>query len=566
MTVARGGRLGASVSEAMQRLNQSVDVDRALWREDIEGSKAHVKGLLGANVLTEDEARRLLDGLSRVAAEIEAGKMQWDPSKEDVHMNIEARLTELVGAVGGKLHTARSRNDQVATDLRLWTRNSIDETLSAIDALADVLIDRAEQELDTLMPAYTHLQRAQPSRLSHHLMAWQELLWRDRGRLVDARARVNESPLGSGAVAGTGFSLDRDAVARDLGFDRAMRNSLDATGSRDFLMETAAALAVLGVHLSRIGEEIVLWSTAEFGFLTLSDEFSTSSSMMPQKKNPDVAELVRGKCARLIGSACALLTLEKGLPFGYGRDLQEDKRPIFDAFESALLSLYALAGALEAAHFDGERMRAALGAGHLCATDLADFLVTEGGVPFRDAHHIVGGLVRVAEQQRVDLGQLPPQTLAAAHPRARLAHGRVRPRPDASSRAESVARRTRSRHGIGRHPRSALALGGGQATYRSCAPGPMKSKTRCGSSSVSKAPSCQATRAPTPSAPTPARVQLSHAGNRWDSSRAGARGGGAVRSSCRQNASRPQLAPWQKATSMPSDFPVSFAVAALRAD
>jgi argininosuccinate lyase len=403
------------MNASMTELNTSVHVDRELWQEDIAGSVAHVRGLARAGVVTETEADQLVQGLERVAQEIRDGKMVWDAAREDVHMNVEARLAELVGPVGGKLHTGRSRNDQVATDLRLWTRRRADETIVAIEAFARVLVDRAEREIDVLMPAYTHLQRAQPSRLSHHLMAWQELLFRDRARLLDARARLNESPLGAGAVAGTGFSVDREAVAASLGFERAMKNSIDATASRDFLMEVASALAIIGVHLSRIGEEVVLWSTTEFGFMTLSDAFSTSSSMMPQKKNPDVGELVRGKCARLVGSVTTLYTLEKSLAFGYGRDLQEDKRPIFDAFEAALVSLWALSGAIETATFDAARLRAALEKGHLCATDLADYLV-QRGVPFREAHHVVGGLVAAAEARKVQLGELPRDLLVDAHP------------------------------------------------------------------------------------------------------------------------------------------------------
>ena len=415
MSVARGGRLETALDQAMQELNTSVETDRELWREDIDGSIAHVGGLRGAGVLSDDEAQQLVGGLEQVAREIEQGLMRWDPVREDVHMNIEARVAEIVGEVGGKLHTGRSRNDQVATDLRLWTRRKCDETVAATLGLAEVLLERAEQSLDVLMPAYTHLQRGQPSRLSHHLMAWQELLWRDAGRLIDARARLDECPLGGGAVAGTGFAIDREAVAQSLGFRQAMRNSLDATASRDFLMEVAGALAILAVHLSRVGEEIVLWSSTEFGFLRLSDAYSTSSSMMPQKKNPDVAELVRGKAARAIGSVTSLLVLEKSLPFGYGRDLQEDKQPIFDAFQSALLSLRALTGALAGATFDAARMRAALDHGHLCATDLADYLV-EQGLPFRQAHHLVGALVARAEERGLQLGQLPREELAAAHP------------------------------------------------------------------------------------------------------------------------------------------------------
>ncbi|MBK8997305.1 MAG: argininosuccinate lyase [Myxococcales bacterium] len=399
----------------MEALNTSVDVDSALWREDIQGSIAHARGLGRAGVIGTEEVEALVAGLGQVALEIERGELRWDRAKEDVHMNIEARLTAIVGPVGGKLHTARSRNDQVATDLRLYARRRAEETLEALAELGRAIVARATDEIDTLMPSYTHLQRAQPSRLSHHLMAWQEMLWRDRGRIADALARLDECPLGAGAVAGTGFPLDREATARELGFARATRNSIDATGSRDFLMELSGALAILGVHLSRIGEEIVLWSSQEFGFISLSDQFSTSSSMMPQKKNPDVAELVRGKAALLIGSATALLVLEKSLFFGYGRDLQEDKRPIFDAFDNALVSVRALTGAIASATFRRERMREALGAGHVCATDVADFLVSQG-VPFREAHHIVGAIVKRAEEQGVQIGELSREELSKAHP------------------------------------------------------------------------------------------------------------------------------------------------------
>ncbi len=414
MTVARGGRLPVAVDGAMEQLNASVEVDRELWREDIAGSIAHARGLAQAGVVDEDEAQQLVLGLERISGEIETGSFDWDPAKEDVHMNIEARLIEICGPVGGKLHTGRSRNDQVATDLRLYVRRRCGETITALDALASAILEQAINQIDTLMPAYTHLQRGQPSRLSHHLMAWQEMLWRDRGRLEDAARRLNECPLGAGAVAGTGFPLPRAEVAEALGFSAPTRNSIDATASRDFLMEVASALAILGVHLSRIGEEIVIWSSQEFGFLALSDAFSTSSSMMPQKKNPDVAELVRGKAAKLMGSVTTLLALEKSLPFGYGRDLQEDKRPIFDAFDDAVVSLRALTGAVATATFRAERMQEALNRGHLCATDLADLLV-QRGLPFRQAHHVVGGLVREAEARGVELAALPDEVLAAAH-------------------------------------------------------------------------------------------------------------------------------------------------------
>ncbi|HVR20735.1 MAG TPA: argininosuccinate lyase [Polyangiaceae bacterium] len=415
MTTARGGRLPGNVDAAMERLNTSVDVDSELYREDIRGSIAHAHGLARAGIISHDEAETIVEGLETIRLQIESGEHVWRRELEDVHMNIETRLGELIGPLAGKLHTARSRNDQVATDLRLYCRRRGAELQESLANLASVVVDRAESELDVLMPAYTHLQRAQPSRLSHHLMAWEEILYRDWGRMADALGRANESPLGAGAVAGTGFTLDREGVARELGFERPMRNSIDATGSRDFLMEIASALAILGVHLSRIGEEIVLWSTQEFGFMTLADGFATSSSMMPQKKNPDVAELVRGRAARLVGAVTSLFVLEKGLPFGYDRDLQEDKRPIFDAFSCAHVSLDALSGALATATFHAATMRAALDRGHLCATDLADHLV-QRGMPFREAHHVIGGLVREAEKRGVELSALPNDVLETAHP------------------------------------------------------------------------------------------------------------------------------------------------------
>lgn len=414
MSVSRGGRLPTALDDAMSALNASVNVDRIMWREDIDGSIAHARGLARAGIISAEDAEQLIVGLGLVAEEIKSGQFHWDPVKEDVHMNIEARLTELIGAVGGKLHTGRSRNDQVATDLRLWTRRKAQELKLAVKQLADAILGQADDNLDLLMPAYTHMQRGQPSRVSHHLMAWQEMLWRDLGRIEDATTRLNECPLGAGAVAGSGFPLDREGVASDLGFHAPMRNSLDATASRDFLMEMSSGLAILGVHLSRIGEELVWWSTYEFGFVKLSDAFSTSSSMMPQKKNPDVAELVRGRCARMIGDATSLLVLEKSLSFGYGRDLQEDKVPIFSAFDSALLCTRALAGAIATLSFNGERLGQAMRHGHLCATDVADHLVTLG-VPFREAHHDVGQLVHRAEQLGVQLDELPVDEVCAVN-------------------------------------------------------------------------------------------------------------------------------------------------------
>jgi argininosuccinate lyase len=417
MTTQRtwGGRFKGTLAEAMLRLSASVEVDRALAEDDILGSMAHARALERAKVLTDEELQQLLTGLEVVRDEVRQGKMKWDAALEDVHMNIEARLTEIVGPLGGKLHTGRSRNDQVATDLRLWARRSAEEIADSIDRLCGVLVDRAEENVTALLPGYTHLQRAQPIRLAHHFLAWFEMLRRDRGRLDDARRRMNELPLGAGAIAGTTFDIDRHKVAEELGFDRPMANSMDATASRDFLAELASALAITAVHLSRIGEEIVLWSSQEFGFVELDDAFATGSSMMPQKKNPDVAELVRGKSARVIGDLVSLLTLEKGLPLGYNRDLQEDKAPIFDAVSTVAISLEALSGALLTANFRTDRMRAALGAGYVTATEVADFLAA-GGVPFREAHEITGRLVGEAMARGVPLHEVPIAVMRGFHP------------------------------------------------------------------------------------------------------------------------------------------------------
>jgi argininosuccinate lyase len=417
MTTQRtwGGRFEGSMAEAMLRLSASVDTDRLLAEDDLDGSTAHARALERAGVLTKAELDSILDGLEKVRGEIRSDTFVWDPKHEDVHMNIEARLTALIGPAGGKLHTGRSRNDQVATDLRLYARRAAVALGTKIDDLSRVLLDRAEEHVGTLMPGYTHLQRAQPIRLAHHLLAWLEMLRRDRGRLDDARRRMNELPLGSGAIAGTTFPIDREAMAAELGFDRPTNNSIDATASRDFLTELVFAIAMTGVHLSRIGEELVLWSSQEFGFVELSDAYSTGSSLMPQKKNPDVAELVRGRSARLIGDLVALLALEKGLPLGYNRDLQEDKPSLFDAVETLDVSIVALAGAIATARFRIDRMRAALGAGHVTATEMADYLVTNG-VPFREAHEITGRIVREAIERGVTLAEVPIPVLRGFHP------------------------------------------------------------------------------------------------------------------------------------------------------
>jgi argininosuccinate lyase len=417
MTTQRtwGGRFSGSMADAMLRLSSSVDVDKVLAEDDIRGSLAHARALARAGLLSTDELSRIVGGLEAVLAEVRSGAMNWSAALEDVHMNIESRLIELVGPVGGKLHTGRSRNDQVATDLRLWARARAIDVGAAVDALCAVLLDRAEEHLATLLPGYTHLQRAQPVRLAHHLLAWFEMLRRDRGRLDDARRRMNELPLGAGAIAGTTFAIDRHLVAAELEFDRPMANSMDATASRDFLVELASALAMTAVHLSRIGEDLVLWSSQEFGFVELTDAFATGSSMMPQKKNPDVAELVRGKSARVIGDLVALLSLQKGLPLAYNRDLQEDKTPIFDAVATVLVSLEAMTGALATCTFRVDRMRAALGAGYVTATEVADFLAARG-VPFRDAHEITGRLVREAMTRGLPLHELPVALMQTYHP------------------------------------------------------------------------------------------------------------------------------------------------------
>lgn len=410
-----GGRFSGTLEEAMLRLSASVEVDSALAEDDIRGSMAHARALARAGVLTALELERMLKGLEQVESEVKSGTMTWKNELEDVHMNIEARLIELIGPLGGKLHSGRSRNDQVATDLRLWARRAAADIAAGIDHLCRVLLDRADEHVTALLPGYTHLQRAQPMRLAHHFLAWFEMLRRDRGRLDDAARRMNELPLGAGAIAGTTFDIDRHAVAKDLDFDRPMANSIDATASRDFLTELAAALAITAVHLSRIGEEIVVWSSQEFRFVELSDGFSTGSSMMPQKKNPDVAELVRGKSARVIGDLVALLTLEKGLPLGYNRDLQEDKAPIFDAVATVGIALDALSGALDTATFRIDRMRSALEDGHLTATEVADYLAARG-VPFREAHEITGRLVREAMARGVHLREVPIPVMRGFHP------------------------------------------------------------------------------------------------------------------------------------------------------
>ena len=409
-----GGRFGEGPDERMADFTRSIEVDAALALDDLAGSIAHVRGLGRAGLLTPDEVATLERGLVGLRHDVEAGAIAWDPALEDVHMNLETLLTERVGPVGGKLHTGRSRNDQVATDLRLWTRRAVDRLSAGLLGLERALVDLAEREGDAVLPGATHIQPAQPVLLAHHLLAYVEMLERDRARLADARRRVNVSPLGAGALAGAGYPLDRAATAAELGFDDVAANSLDAVSDRDFVVEVLAAVALAMVHLSRLAEEVTWWSNPRFGFVRVADAFSTGSSMMPNKKNPDPAELVRGRTAGVIGALAGMLTLLKGLPLAYQRDLQEDKPGLFAAVRTLDTSLAVMAGLVETLAVDRVRMRAATEEGYTTATALADALVRRG-VPFRAAHHIVGGLVGGAEAEGIpSLAALPDEAFRAA--------------------------------------------------------------------------------------------------------------------------------------------------------
>ncbi len=412
-----GGRFAGGPTEVMRQINASISVDKRLWREDVRASRAHAAMLGKQGILSAADAQAIDEGLLRVAAEIERGQLVEDPALEDIHMHVEHRLAELVGDAAGRLHTARSRNDQVATDFKLFVRNATDEAIAGIDALEEVLIDRADQHADSVMPGFTHLQSGQPVTLGHHLLAYREMLVRDRSRFADARVRMNECPLGSAALAGTGFPIDRDATAAVLGFDRATANSLDAVSDRDFVVDYLHAAALCAVHLSRLAEEITLWASQPFGFVKLPDAWSTGSSIMPNKRNPDAAELVRGHSARIVGDLVGLLVLLKGLPLAYAKDLQDDKPPLFDAHDLLGLSLAAMAGMMAELEFVPERMRAAAAAGHATATDLADWLVSAANVPFREAHHIAGRAVAMAEEAGRPLDQLTLEELQAVDPR-----------------------------------------------------------------------------------------------------------------------------------------------------
>ena len=404
------GRFDDGPADELLAFTVSLPVDRRLAADDLAGSSAHVRGLARAGVLTADERDAVLAALDQVGAEMSAGTFVFLPSDEDIHTAVERRVTELAGPAGAKLHTGRSRNDQVATDLRLYTKRALLDVADRVLRLQEVLLTRAEEAGDAYLPGYTHLQRAQPVTLAHHLLAHGWALARDVDRLLDARRRADVSPLGAGALAGSSIPLDPDGVAADLGFAARFENSLDAVSDRDFVAEALFALALVGLHLSRIGEEIVLWTTEEFGFATLADAYATGSSMLPQKKNPDIAELARGKAGRLIGNLTGLLATLKGLPLAYNRDLQEDKEPLFDTVEQVTLALSAVGGLLATLRFDVARMQAAADSPHLAATDLAERLVV-GGTPFREAHAVVGALVRESLSQGAPLADL-----VAAHP------------------------------------------------------------------------------------------------------------------------------------------------------
>jgi argininosuccinate lyase len=412
-----GGRFAEGPSAIMGAINASIGFDRKMWRQDIRGSLAHAAMLAHVGVISADDEVAIREGLVAIAAEIEAGRFEFSDALEDIHMNIEARLTERIGEAGKRLHTGRSRNDQVALDVRLWVRDAIDGLSGQIRDVMRALADRAAEHAGTVMPGFTHLQPAQPVTFGHHMLAYVEMLSRDLSRFADCRARMNESPLGAAALAGTGFPIDRHMTARALGFDGPMRNSLDAVASRDFAAEFLFAAAMCGTHLSRLAEEIVIWTNPYFGFVKLSDRFTTGSSIMPQKRNPDAAELVRGKTGRLHGALHGMLTVMKGLALTYFKDMQEDKEGVFDAAETLTLCLAAMAGMVRDLEPEVSRLETAAGAGYSTATDLADWLVRSLKIPFRDAHHVTGALVAKAESRNVDLAGLTIDEMQAVEPR-----------------------------------------------------------------------------------------------------------------------------------------------------
>lgn len=411
-----GGRFAEGPDAVMQAINASIGFDRRLAAQDVAGSRAHAAMLAAQGIIGAEDAAKIDAGLVTVLSEIAAGTFPFRVEYEDIHMNVEARLAELIGAPAGRLHTARSRNDQVAVDFRLWVRDQTDAAIVGLTALMRAFVGQAEAGADMVMPGFTHLQTAQPVTWGHHMLAYVEMFARDRARFEDARARMNECPLGAAALAGTGFAIDREATARALGFDRPTANSLDSVSDRDFALEFLGAASICATHLSRFAEELVIWSTVQFRFARLSDRFSTGSSIMPQKRNPDAAELVRAKVGRITGAFVALSTVMKGLPLTYSKDMQEDKEPVFDAADALMLALAATEGMVRDLKPNAQALRAAASGGFSTATDLADWLVREAGLPFREAHHVVGALVRQAEGRGCDLPDLPLEVMQAAHP------------------------------------------------------------------------------------------------------------------------------------------------------
>jgi argininosuccinate lyase len=401
-----GGRFAAGPDAIMEAINASIGFDKRLAKQDIDGSRAHAAMLAAQGILTDSDAEAIREGLLTVLSEIEGGTFQFSTALEDIHMNVESRLKEIVGEPAGRLHTARSRNDQVATDFKLWVRDQMDAAMSGLTALMQALIGQAEAGADWVMPGFTHLQTAQPVTWGHHMMAYVEMFARDRSRFADARKRMNECPLGAAALAGTSFPIDREATAAALGFDRPAANSLDAVSDRDFALEYLSSATICAMHLSRMAEELVIWSSAQFRFVTLSDRFSTGSSIMPQKKNPDAAELIRAKIGRILGANVALLTVMKGLPLAYSKDMQEDKEQVFDAADNLALALAAMEGMVRDMTANVANLEAAAGSGFSTATDLADWLVRVLDMPFRDAHHVTGALVKLAEDKGCDLPDL----------------------------------------------------------------------------------------------------------------------------------------------------------------
>ncbi|MBQ0772564.1 MAG: argininosuccinate lyase [Sphingomonadales bacterium] len=401
-----GGRFADGPSSIMREINASIPFDKKLWRHDIRASLAHVAMLAEQNIVDAEDATKIIKGLSQIAQEFEAHGVTENLDLEDIHMHVEARLSEIIGPVAGRLHTARSRNDQVATDFRLWVRDAMDMVDGALAALQKALVERAEEHADTIMPGFTHLQSAQPVSLGHHLMAYYEMIRRDRSRFADARRRMNESPLGAAALAGTGFPIDREKTAATLDFDGPTGNSLDSVSDRDFALDYLMAATQCSLHLSRLAEEFVIWASQPFGFVKLPDSFSTGSSIMPQKRNPDAAELVRGHAGRIAGAMTALVITMKGLPLAYSKDMQDDKPPVFEAHDLFGLSIAAMTGMIAEVEFSGSRMRALAEAGYSTATDFADWLVREAKLPFREAHHVTGAVVALAEEQACGLADL----------------------------------------------------------------------------------------------------------------------------------------------------------------